>query len=88
VIRLNNVNSQQRLAIVGILIEDRDSVSRVNSILSDFSEIIVGRMGIPYKERGVSMIALIIDGTTDQLGALTGRLGNLRGVKAKAAVTT
>ncbi len=49
--------------------------------------MIVGRMGVPHKERGLSVIALIFDGTNDDLGALTGRIGNIEGVKVKSAVT-
>ncbi len=54
--------------------------SRVNQILSDHGEIIVGRMGLPYRDRNLSLISLIVDGTTDELGALTGKLGMLVGV--------
>jgi putative iron-only hydrogenase system regulator len=59
----------------------------VNEILSKFGDMIVGRMGIPYRERGISVIALIVDATTDELGALTGKLGQIPGVKVKSAVT-
>lgn len=79
---------ERRIGVIGIVIEDRESVAaRVNAILSDYAEFIVGRMGIPYRERGVSVIALIVDGTTDDLGALTGKLGSLPGVKVRAALT-
>jgi putative iron-only hydrogenase system regulator len=60
---------------------------RVNEILHEHAGIIVGRLGIPYKERKISAIALIVDGTTDQIGAMTGKLGNIPGVKVKSAVT-
>lgn len=77
-----------RLAVIGILVNDRQiSAERVNHILSTYGNIIVGRMGIPYKERGVSIIALIVDGSTDNIGALTGKLGNIDGVKVKSAIT-
>ncbi|MBC7342364.1 MAG: CopG family transcriptional regulator [Clostridia bacterium] len=59
---------------------------RVNEILSAYGDIIVGRMGIPYRERDVAVIALIIDGTTDEVGALTGKLGGLKGIQVKAAL--
>jgi putative iron-only hydrogenase system regulator len=79
---------QNRLGVVGILIQNRENVAdRVNHILSEYGHIIVGRMGIPYKDRGVSVIALIVDGTTDEIGALTGKLGSLPGVKVKSALT-
>jgi putative iron-only hydrogenase system regulator len=76
-----------RLGVVGIVVEDREAAPKVNQILSDFGHIIVGRMGIPHRQREVSVIALIVDGTTDEIGALTGRLGNLPDVTVKSALT-
>jgi len=82
------VTEEKRLSVVGIVVYEREkSASKVNEILSKFGELIVGRMGIPYKERGISVIALIVDATTDELGALTGQLGQVPGVKVKSAVT-
>lgn len=79
---------ERRIGVVGIVVENRREVSdKLNKILSDHGDIIVGRMGIPYRERGLSVIALIIDGTTDEIGALTGKLGALQGVKVKSAIT-
>jgi putative iron-only hydrogenase system regulator len=77
-----------RLGVIGVVIEEMEVVSRVNQILSDHSRIIVGRMGIPYRQRGVSVISLIIDGSTDEIGSLTGKLGALQGVSVKSALTT
>ena len=69
-----------RVGVVGIMITDREKqAERVNEILGEFGELIVGRMGIPYRERNVSVIALIVDGSTDELGALTGKLGSIPG---------
>ena len=74
----------RRIAVVGIVIEDRSKAAKqVNTILSDYGEIIVGRMGIPYEEKGLNVISIMVDGTNDQLGALAGKLGNLEGVKVK-----
>ncbi|MGI6603481.1 MAG: CopG family transcriptional regulator [Firmicutes bacterium] len=79
---------ERRLGVVGIVVTGRENIApRLNTILSEFGEIIVGRMGIPYHERQVSVISLIVDGTTDQIGALTGKLGNLPGVTVKSALT-
>ncbi|MDN5331604.1 MAG: hypothetical protein PWP45_829 [Tepidanaerobacteraceae bacterium] len=79
---------EKRLSVVGIIVYEREkSAAKVNEILSKFGELIVGRMGIPYRERGISVIALIVDATTDELGALTGKLGQVPGVKVKSAVT-
>jgi len=78
---------EQRLGVIGIVVEDRKVTGKLSSILSEYGNIIVGRMGVPYREREVSVIALIVDGTTDQIGALTGKLGNLQGVTVKSALT-
>ena len=76
-----------RIAVIGIAVNNRDETSRkVNEILSNFGELIVGRMGIPYKERGISVISIIVDGTNDEIGALSGKLGNISGIKVKVAL--
>lgn len=80
--------TESRLGVVGIVIENREVVPQVNQILSQHADLIVGRMGIPYRQREVSVIALIIDGSTDQVGSLTGRLGRLKGVQVKSALAT
>ncbi|OPX83739.1 MAG: hypothetical protein A4E53_04341 [Pelotomaculum sp. PtaB.Bin104] len=80
---------EERIGLIGIMVEDRDNASqRINSILNEYSKIIVGRMGIPYRERNLSVISLIIDGTTDEIGAMTGKLGNIKGVQVKTALLT
>ncbi|MDQ2086171.1 iron-only hydrogenase system regulator [Herbivorax sp. ANBcel31] len=77
-----------RVAILGIVVNNREETSKkLNDILSDFADIIVGRMGLPYKEKGISVISIIVDGSNDQIGALAGKLGNISGVKAKVAIT-
>jgi len=79
---------ERRIGVIGIVVENRKEVSdKLNKILSDHGDIIVGRMGIPYKERGLCVISLIVDGTTDEIGALTGKLGSLSGAKVKSALT-
>ena len=78
----------KRIGVIGIVIDDpRHIADKVNSILSDYGKIIIGRMGIPRHDPEVSVIALIIEGTTDEVGALTGKLGNLPGVTVKSALT-
>lgn len=78
---------KKRLGVVGIVVEDLGSAPEVNAILHEAAGCIVGRMGIPYKERGVSVISVIVDGTTDELSALTGRLGRVQGIAVKTALT-
>ena len=79
--------SETRLGTVGIVVEDQESAVQINNILHQYSDIIVGRLGIPYRSRGVSIIALAVDGTMDAISGMTGRLGKLPGVSVKAAVS-
>jgi putative iron-only hydrogenase system regulator len=73
---------ERRLGVVGIVLEDRKkSAPLVNQILSEHGEIIAARLGLPYRNRNVSVIALIVDGTTNELGSLTGKLGMVSGVQ-------
>jgi len=79
---------ETRIGVLGIVVENRRAVApRINEILGSHAEIIVGRMGIPYREKNLSIIALIVDGSTDDIGALTGKLGALPGVNVKSALT-
>lgn len=77
----------RRIGVIGIVIEDRSKAPEINNILSHYSEIIIGRMGIPYKERALSVISLIVEGTNDEIGAMTGKLGNIKGVQVKSALS-
>jgi putative iron-only hydrogenase system regulator len=80
--------TDKRIGVIGVVIEDRENgVKTVNDILSKYAEIIVGRMGIPYRERKIAVISLIVDGTTDEIGAMTGQLGTVPGVNVKSALT-
>jgi putative iron-only hydrogenase system regulator len=77
-----------RLGFVGIIIEDRKrNAPKVNEVLSLYSDIISARMGLPYREKNFSVITLIIEATTDQLGALTGKLGRIEGVSVKSSLS-
>lgn len=73
-----------RIAIVGIIVEDLSSVEKINTLLCDYSEYIIGRMGIPYRACGVSIISLVLDAPADVLSSLSGKLGMLPGVSAKS----
>ena len=77
-----------RLGFVGILIENREAAApRVNAVLSEYGRMIVARTGLPYEKRGVSIISLIVDASTDELGAMTGCLGRIPGVSVKSALS-
>ena len=83
--------SQQhkRIGVVALTVENRQEyAATVNGVISDFGELVVGRMGVPYRERGLSVISLLVDGTTDALGALTGKLGSISGVKVRSVLLT
>ena len=74
----------RRIAILGIIGEGMDRVERVNELLHEYREYIVGRMGMPYRERGVSVISVVMDADTNTVSALSGKLGMTPGVSAKA----
>ncbi len=78
----------KKIGIVGIIVTDRGVAQEMQSVLSDFGDIIIGRMGVPDKANGINAIALIVEGTTEQISALTGKLGRLDSVSVKSAVTT
>ena len=75
--------SEKRIAVLSIIVENRASAEEVNALLSAFGEYIVGRMGIPYREKGVSVICVVLDAAAETINALTGKLGRVRGVSAK-----
>ena len=74
----------RRIAILGIIVENTDSVERVNELLHEYRKFIVGRMGMPYRERGISVISVVMDADTNTVSALFGKLGMTPGVSAKA----
>lgn len=78
----------KRLGIVGIVIEDRkENAPKVNAILTEYGDLIIGRMGIPSKEKNLSIISLIVEITNDEFGALTGKLGAIKGVTVCSALS-
>ena len=74
-----------RVAVISIIIEDPASVQAMNDILHQYSEYIIGRMGIPYRSRGINIISIAIDAPQDVINALSGKMGRLSGVSSKAA---
>lgn len=72
-----------RIAQIGIIVEDPASVEKINNLLHEYSPYIVGRMGIPYRERKISIISIIMDAPNDIISALSGKLGMYPGVSAK-----
>jgi putative iron-only hydrogenase system regulator len=78
----------KRLGFIGIIIEDRiNSVERVNSLISEFGSFLLSRTGIPYREKDVSVISLVVDMDSDTLGSFTGKLGAIPSVTVKSALS-
>ena len=75
---------ESRIAVISIIVENSDSVECLNRILHEYGIYIIGRMGIPYRERGVNIISVAIDAPLDVINALTGKIGRLNGISAKA----
>jgi putative iron-only hydrogenase system regulator len=76
---------ETRVAVIGIIIEEPDSVEQLNAVLHDYSGYIIGRMGIPYREKGIQIISIAIDAPQDVISTLTGKIGRIKGVSNKAA---
>lgn len=77
---------EKRIGAVAVVVEDLSSAAAVNEILHRFSDIIVGRMGVPYRERGISVISVLVDGSNDSISAMTGKLGRVPSVSVKTAL--
>ena len=74
---------ETRVAIVAIIVENSDSVAEINNILHEYADGIIGRMGLPYRQRGMSIISVMMDAPHDTISALSGKIGRLDGVSAK-----
>ena len=75
---------ETRIAILGIIVENMDGVSEVNELLHEYNKYIIGRMGMPYREKNVSVISIVMDAPNNVISAVSGKLGMLDGVSAKA----
>lgn len=78
---------EKRIGVVAILLKETKHVQELNHILSLSGDIIIGRMGLPVRDRGIHVISLIVEGDTDQISALTGRIGRLEGIQVKSVLT-
>ncbi len=74
---------ETRIALIGLVVEEPDSVARLNEILHSYGEYIIGRMGVPHKERGISIISVAVDAPSDVISAMSGKLGAIPGVSSK-----
>ena len=78
---------EKRIAVAAIVIDEQDAAVEVNNVLHEYNDIIIGRTGLPYKERGISLISVALDASPDKISSLTGTLGQIRGVSVKAAIS-
>ena len=74
---------ETRVALIGIIVEQESSAAALNALLHEYGGYIIGRMGLPYRERGVNIISVVLDAPQDVISALSGRMGRLEGVSAK-----
>ena len=75
---------ENRVALLGVVVEDPNSVEELNALLHQYKDFIIGRMGIPYRARGVNIISIVLDAPADDISSLAGKAGMLPGVTAKA----
>ena len=74
---------ETRIALIGVVVDDRESVEKLNAILHEYGEYIIGRMGIPYHKRKISVISIVMDAPADVISALSGKLGMLPHISTK-----
>jgi putative iron-only hydrogenase system regulator len=79
---------EERVAIIAIIIEDMESTDKINSILHESRDYIIGRMGLPYRQKNLHVITIVVDAPLDAINTLSGRLGRLPGVTSKAVCSS
>ncbi len=81
---MDEKTTETRVAIIGIIVENGEAVKPMNELLHAYGDSIIGRMGIPHKSRGISIISIAIEASAETINALTGKLGRIDGINAKA----
>ena len=79
---------ETRIAVMGIIVENVASVEALNSLLHDYRAYIIGRMGIPYKDKGISIVSIAVDAPQDVISTLAGRVGKIEGISVKTAYSS
>ena len=74
---------ETRIALIGIIVENDSEADKVNSTLHEYRKYIIGRMGLPYRQKGISIISIVIDGSNDVISSLSGKLGMIKGINVK-----
>ena len=81
--RKGSGDMETRIALIGIIVEDKGAVMELNNYLHEYGDFIIGRMGIPYRDKGLNIISVAIDAPLDTINALSGKIGRLEGITAK-----
>ena len=76
---------ETRVAVISIIIEDSESVQEMNDLLHQYGDYVIGRMGIPYRKKGINIISIVVDAPQDVISTLSGKIGKLKGVSSKVA---
>lgn len=77
----------EKIAVVGIILDDIEKSDKVNAILHEYNNIIIGRMGVPFREKNIAVISVAVNAPVDMISSLTGKLGQISGVSVKAAIS-
>ena len=75
---------ESRIAVISIIVENTECVEKLNAILHEYGEYMIGRFGLPYRQRGINIICTVMEAPQDQISAMSGKIGRLKGVTAKA----
>lgn len=78
---------ETRVAVMSIIVENKQSTAKLNALLHDYSDYIIGRMGLPYKAKELNIISIVLDAPQDDISALAGKIGNIDGVSVKTALS-
>lgn len=76
---------EKRIAVIGIIVENKQSVEKLNSLLHEYGDIIIGRMGLPYRERNLSIVSIAVDASQNIISELSGKIGKVEGISVKTA---
>ncbi|MEG1448044.1 MAG: iron-only hydrogenase system regulator [Oscillospiraceae bacterium] len=76
---------ETRVAVMGIIVDRTDSAELLNSVLHEYGNYIIGRMGIPYREKNINIVSIVVDASTDVINALSGKIGKINGITVKTA---
>lgn len=79
---------ETRVAVISIIIENQESIQEMNAILHQYGEYVIGRMGIPYREKKINIISIAVDAPQEVISAMSGKIGRLKGVSSKAAYSS